>query len=153
MSAHHGARASKVALVIRNLPANVGDIRNVGSVPGLGRSPGGGHGNPLWYSCLENPMDRRAWWAVVHGVAKDWTWLRQPRKHSHACCCMTILLCQWFPVYKTENTFTWPEIPSFLPLFTPMSPRRSPVSSGPPLKRLKCSPEVPNSAWWGSRPL
>ena len=73
MSAHHGARASKVALVIRNLPANVGDIRNVGSVPGLGRSPGGGHGNPLWYSCLENPMDRRAWWAVVHGVAKDWT--------------------------------------------------------------------------------
>ena len=73
MSAHYGARASKVALVIKNPPANVGDIRGVGSVPGLGRPPGGGHGNPLWYSCLENPMDRRAWWAIVHGVAKDWT--------------------------------------------------------------------------------
>ena len=42
----------------------------LGSIPGLGRSPGGGHGNPLQYSCLENPMDRGAWWATVHGVAK-----------------------------------------------------------------------------------
>ena len=42
-------------------------------IPGLGRSPGGGNGNPLWYSCLENPMDRGAWWATVHGVAKSWT--------------------------------------------------------------------------------
>ena len=50
--------------------------RNVGvqgSVPGLGRSPGGGHGNPLQYSCLENLMDRRAWWAPVHEIAKSWT--------------------------------------------------------------------------------
>ena len=52
--------ASQVALVIKNLPANAGD-------PGLGRSPGGGHGNPLQYSCLENPMDRGAWWAAVMG--------------------------------------------------------------------------------------
>ena len=47
---------------------NAGDV---GSIPGLGRSPGGGHGKPLHYSCLENPMDRGAWWAIVHGVTKD----------------------------------------------------------------------------------
>ena len=55
---------SQVVLVVKNTPANVGDIRNMrylGSVPGLGRSPEGGHGNPLQYSCLENPMDRGAW--------------------------------------------------------------------------------------------
>ena len=52
---------------------NAGDL---GSVPGLGRSPGGGHGNPLQYSCLENSMDRGAWWATVHGVAKSRTWLK-----------------------------------------------------------------------------
>ena len=49
---------------------NAGDL---GSIPGLGRSPGGGHGNSLHYSCLENPMDREAWWAIVHGVAKSQT--------------------------------------------------------------------------------
>ena len=47
----------------------------LGSIPGLGRSPGGGHGNPLQYSCLENPMDRVAWWPTVHGVTKSWTQL------------------------------------------------------------------------------
>ena len=51
---------------------NVGDTGDVGSVLGLGRSPRGGHGNPLQYSCLENPMDRGAWWATVHRVAKSW---------------------------------------------------------------------------------
>ena len=48
-----------------------GDIRDEGSIPGLGRSPGGGHGHPLQYSCLKNSMDRGAWWATVHGVAKE----------------------------------------------------------------------------------
>ena len=48
---------------------------NLGSVPGVGRSPGGGHGNPLQYSCLENPMDRGAWWVTVHGVTKSQTQL------------------------------------------------------------------------------
>ena len=62
--------ASQVALVVNNLPANAGDIRDVGSIPGLGRSPGKGHGNPLQYSCLENPMDRGAWWAIVHRVQR-----------------------------------------------------------------------------------
>ena len=62
--------ATQVVPVVKNLPANAGDARDTGSIPGLGRSPGEGNGNPLRYSCLENPMDRRAWWAVIHGVAK-----------------------------------------------------------------------------------
>ena len=52
-----------------------GDIRVVGSIPGLGRSPGEGNHNPLQFSCLGNPMDRGAWWVIVHGVAKNWTQL------------------------------------------------------------------------------
>ena len=73
-----------MVLVVRKPPANAGDIRDVGSVPGLGRSPGVGHGNPLWYSCLEKPMDRGAWWATVHGVAKSQTRLKQ-LSMRHAC--------------------------------------------------------------------
>ena len=69
-------RASQVVLVVKNPPANVGDLRDSSSIPGLRRSQGGGHGNPLQYSCLGNPMDRGAWRAIVHGVAKSWTWLR-----------------------------------------------------------------------------
>ena len=53
--------ASQVVLVVKNLPANTGDLRDTGSIPGSGRSPGGGYGNPLQYSCLENPTDREAW--------------------------------------------------------------------------------------------
>ena len=55
---------------------SAGDIGDMGLIPGLGRSPGGEHGNPLQYSCLENLMDRGAWWAMVHGVAKSWTQLK-----------------------------------------------------------------------------
>ena len=61
------------ALVVKNTPANSGDIRDMGLIPGSGRSPGGGHGNPLPYSCLENPMDRRDWRAIVYRVAKRQT--------------------------------------------------------------------------------
>ena len=57
--------------MVKNLPANAGDIRDVGSIPGSRRSPGGGNGNLLQYSCLENPMDRGAWRATVHGVSKS----------------------------------------------------------------------------------
>ena len=64
-------RACQVVLVVKNPTANAGDIRDTGSVPGLGRSNGGRHVNPLQYSCLENPMDRGAWWATVHRVAKS----------------------------------------------------------------------------------
>ena len=56
--------------MVKNPTANAGDIRDVGSIPGLGRSPGGGHGNPLQYSCLENPTDRGAWQATVHRVTE-----------------------------------------------------------------------------------
>ena len=59
--------------MIKNPPANAGDIRDMGSVSGLERSPGGGHGNPLQYSCLGNHMDRGAWWATVHRVTKSGT--------------------------------------------------------------------------------
>ena len=69
----HGA--SQVALVVKNSPANAGDIRDLGSIPGLGRCPGKGNGNPLQDSCLENPMDGGAWWATVHGVSKSRTQL------------------------------------------------------------------------------
>ena len=63
--------ASQVVLVVKNPSANAGDVRDACLIPGLGRCPGRGHGNPLQYSCLENPMDRGAWWATVHRVAES----------------------------------------------------------------------------------
>ena len=69
-------KASQVALVVKNPPANAGDKRDVNSIPGLGRSPEGGHGNPLQFSCLENPMDRGAWQGSrstgLQRVGRDW---------------------------------------------------------------------------------
>ena len=62
-----------MVLVVKNTPANAGDLRAFGLTPGLGRSPGGGNGNPHQYSCLENPMDRGAWWATAHRVTENWT--------------------------------------------------------------------------------
>ena len=59
--------------MVKNLPANAGDARDTGFISESGRSPGGGNGNPLQYSCLENPMNKGAWWATVHGVTKNWT--------------------------------------------------------------------------------
>ena len=73
--------ASQVALVGKNPPANAGSMRDAGSVPGSGRSPGGVHGNPLQDSCLENPMDRGASWVTVRGVTKSQT--RQSNEHFH----------------------------------------------------------------------
>ena len=66
-------QASLVTLLVKNPSADARVLRNTGSIPGSGRSPEGGHGNPLQYSCLENPMDKAAWWAAVHSVAKSWT--------------------------------------------------------------------------------
>ena len=66
-------RASQVAQVVKKPPANAGDVRDMGLIPGLGRSPGGGHGNPLQYSCLENAMGSGAWQAMVHRVAQSQT--------------------------------------------------------------------------------
>ena len=65
--------ASQVVLVVKNLPANAGNIRDIGSIPGSEKSLGGGHDNPIQFSCLENPMDRGAWRATVCRVAKSWT--------------------------------------------------------------------------------
>ena len=62
--------------MVKNLLANAGDIRDSGLISGLGRFPGEGHGKPLQYSCLENPVDRRTWQAIVHGVVKSWTQLK-----------------------------------------------------------------------------
>ena len=62
--------------MVKNSPANAGDTRDVGSIPGLERSSGGGNGNLLQYSCLENPTDRGAWRATAHGVTKSWTRLK-----------------------------------------------------------------------------
>ena len=59
--------------MVKNPPANAADVRDMGSIPGSGRSPGGGYGNPLQYSCLENSRDRGAWWAMVHRDTKSWT--------------------------------------------------------------------------------
>ena len=65
-----------MALVVKNLPAKPGDIRNMGLIPGSRRFPGEGHGNPFRYSCLENPMDKGAWYATVHRVVKSSTGLK-----------------------------------------------------------------------------
>ena len=70
---------SLVVLVVKYLPANAGDIRDVGSIPGLGRW----HGNPVQYSCLENPVDREAWWSTVHSVTQSQRQLQ--RLSMHAC--------------------------------------------------------------------
>ena len=75
--------AFQIALVEKNPPASAEDVRDVGSIPGLGRPPEGGHSNPLQYSCLENPMDRGAWQAIVHRVAKSRTQLKQLSLHTH----------------------------------------------------------------------
>ena len=73
--------ASQVALVVKNPPVKAADIRDPGLIPGLGRSPRKGNGNPLQYSCLEKPMDRGAWWATVRKFAKNQTQL----KRQHTC--------------------------------------------------------------------
>ena len=84
--------------VVKNAPANVGDARHLGSIPGLGRSPGGGNGNPLQYSCLKNSMDRGAWWATVQGVSKSCTWLNdQAHTHTHTHTPLSVLLYNVHP--------------------------------------------------------
>ena len=73
-----------MALAVKNLPSNAGNIRDTGLIPGLGRSPGGGHGNLLQYSCLENPMDRGAWRATVPGVTESDTTEATSQAHMDA---------------------------------------------------------------------
>ena len=73
---------SQVVLAVKNPPTTVGDIRDPGSIPGSGRSPGVGQGNPLEYSCLKNPMDRAAWRALVHRVTQSQTRLKRLSTHG-----------------------------------------------------------------------
>ena len=94
--------ASQMSLAVKNPPANAGDIRDIVSIPGSRRSPGGGHGNPLQYSYLENPMAREAWWAIVQRVAKSGTQLKRLRMHA---CMRSIITAQhamW--LYRKDKT-------------------------------------------------
>ena len=96
---------SQVVLVVKNLPANAGYTREVVSIPGPGRSPGGGNGNPLQYSCLENPMDRGACQATVHRVTKSQTRLKRLSTRTHGNTMFNLLRnCQSFP--KRLHCFT-----------------------------------------------
>ena len=85
--------ASQLVLVAKNPPASAGDVRNMGSIPGSGRSPEGGYGNLVQYSCLENPMDRGAWWAAVHRIASSWTLLKWLSMHTYVHIYRHILFC------------------------------------------------------------
>ena len=87
-------KASQVALVVKNLAASAGYVRDMSLISGLERAPGGGHGNPLQCSCLENPiqeileyriLNTGAWWATVHSVAKSWTRVKQVSIYTHTC--------------------------------------------------------------------
>ena len=94
-----------MVLVVKNLPANIGDTRDMGSIPGSERSPRGGNGNPLQYSSLENPMDREAWRATVYRVAESdmtkATWHRCKVKKS--CSPMSYFKYEWLYILRTGN--------------------------------------------------
>ena len=81
-----------MVLVVKNPSANEGDIRDVGSIPGLGRSPGGVHGNLLQYSCLKNAMNRGAWRAMVLRAAKSHTWLKRLSTHPHTHSSLSVVM-------------------------------------------------------------
>ena len=80
--------ASQTALVVKNSPANSGDVRDTGLIPGSGRSPGGGHSYPLSYSCLVNPMDRGPWRVSILGVAKSWLDTTEATEHAFMVVCV-----------------------------------------------------------------
>ena len=91
--------ASQVVLVAKNLSASIGDIRDMGSTPWLGRSPREGHGKPLQYSCLETFMDKGDWQAIVHGVTQSWTRLKWFSMHTHRhTCTHQMLLLIYIPL-------------------------------------------------------
>ena len=112
--------ASQVTLVVKSLPANAGDVREAGSILHSGKPSGGGHGNPLQHSFLEKPMDRGAWWARVHRVAKSRTWLKHVHiwflfisVSLHSDCCFNLLrstgiLGQWIRHITSLTSPPWP---------------------------------------------
>ena len=96
-----------MALVVKNSSGRAGKVRDGGSIPGSGRSPEGGRGNPLQDSCLENLMDRGVLQATVHGVTKSWTWLKQLSKHA----CMPLKWTAWWLTrHSMGNWQDWEEI-------------------------------------------
>ena len=116
--------ASLVALVGRDTSAHEGSLRDMGSIPELGRAPRGGPGNPLQYSCLENPMDREAWQAIVYGVTKSRTQLKWLSMHARACkqaihlgilCTYSSLClrcgCSPGPIHGLAPVFSLPSLP------------------------------------------
>ena len=130
-------RASQVVQAVKNPPANTGDVRDTGSITGLGRSPRRGHGNPLQYSCLENPTDREAWQVTVHRVAKSQIRPKWPRMHTHiqfssvAQSCPT--LCNpmnrstpGLPVHHHLSEFTQTHVHRVRDPIQPSHPRLSP---------------------------
>ena len=99
-------RASRVALVVKNLLANAGDVRDTGSIPGSGRSPAGRNGSALQYSCLENAMDRGAYWTTVHGFSNSQTCLSNEHTHvlqsieqSSLCSALGLKLIYFFKLF------------------------------------------------------
>ena len=124
-----------MARVVKNPPANAGNVRDVSSIPGLERSPGGGHGNPLQYPYLENPIDRGAWWVTVYGVTQSGTRLKRLSKQAHTylkcvnyklalaksicsdwtrrasaiflCGDWTLCCCSWRPINNPEGNSGW----------------------------------------------
>ena len=87
--------------MVKNPLANAGDVRDVDSIPPLGRSPGGGLGNPLQYSCLENPMDRGARWATVPRVAQSWPGLKQLSTHAKA----NVSMMETYYIINSQSKF------------------------------------------------
>ena len=105
--------ASQVVLVVKNPPADAGDLREAGSNTGWGRSSEGGNGNPLQYSCLQNPMDRAALGAMVHKVTKSQTWLKQLSTHMSRHSLIPCVSEMWLYVSSKmchECTSTWGQL-------------------------------------------
>ena len=102
----HFPRASQVALMVQNLSTNAGEIKDrdaVGLIPGSGRSPGEGNGNPLQYSCLKNPIGRGAWKTTVHGVAKSWTQLKCQHAHTQGCFYISVWIGPPSPISGVDH--------------------------------------------------
>ena len=99
---------SQVEIVVKNTPVNAGDLRDMSSIPGLGRSPGEGNGNPLHYSCLENAMDRGPWWSTVHTAAKRQAGPRWFSTHRH-----TYANSAWNTTFKIQSD--WKTMFNYIP--------------------------------------
>ena len=112
-----GASGKESAFMVKNLlHANEGDIIDKGSIPGLGSSPGGGHGNPLQYSCLENPMDRGAQWVNVYRVGKSQTWLKWLSMHTYVYT-HTYTLHETSVAHRSLEIYSWIHADSMLGTF------------------------------------